>query len=330
MRVLLVTGGAGFIGSNFIKFFLSRNKNFIVVNIDSLSNNHGLRNLKELEDSPRYHFVKSDLNNYELLNYVLRRFRPEFVINFASKSGLGKTYASPQAISEANISGTMALLEGVRNIWGRNSFKGNRYIQVSDSAVYGSGKNQKDENYITEDLSISPDSLYAASKASADMLVQAYCKSYGLPGIITRSCTNYGPYQPADCFIPSAIINAINDNPIVLSHDGFRKKEHIFVLDHCAAIIKTLFFGKAGEIYNIGTGERMSEYDLAKNILKVLEKPSDLLREDIESSSSGEDNLLDCRKLKYDINWSSKFNGEEGIKEVVRWYQRNENYWKNI
>ena len=247
MRVLLITGGAGFVGSNFIKYFLRRNKNFIVINIDKLTNGKTHENLAEFEDSPRYHFVKGDICNRDLINYILKRNRPEFIINFAAACPPEATTLHEKntnnaiVFTETNIIGMLTLLESARYIWGKNNFKGNRFIQVSTDEVYGNLST--DNDYFLEESNLNPDTPFAASKAGADLTASAFSKTYGVPLIITRCCNNYGPGQQSDQLIPRCIDSALNDTPIPIYRNGTNIKEWIHVQDHSIALIRALFTG---------------------------------------------------------------------------------------
>ncbi len=338
MKVALVTGGAGFIGSNFIRYFLKRNKNFIVVNLDKLTYAGNLDSLKDLEDSPRYHFIKGDICNFELVDYVLRRYRPQFIINFASESHSGRSLKHPLTFAATNIMGTVTLLEGARFIWGKNGFKDKRFIQVSASPVYGSPDNgglagssrnsSDDSHYCLEESLLMPETPYSASKAGADLMAQAFWKSYRLPVIITRGCGTYGPYQNTENFISSCITNALQDRPIPIFGNGSETGEWIHVLDHCTSIIRALFYGKPGEAYNIGAGEEISNILLAKKILAMMGKPDDLIgtsRNMICEISYG----LNSYKIKCGLNWSKKYSLDDGLIETIEWYKNNRNWWES-
>lgn len=320
MRVLLVTGGAGFIGSNFIRYFLRRNKDFIIVNMDKLTSTSNLDNLKDLEDSPRYHFIKGDICNYELVNYVLRKYKPSFIINFAAEPDTVRNADNPAIFVETNIMGTITLLQGARYIWGKQSFKGNRFIQVSTDEVYGGIDNET--GYFTEESKLAPESLYSASKAGADLMVRAFSKTYGIPAITTRCCNNYGPCQSIEQFIPACIINALQDKPISIYGDGTDVREWIYVLDYCTAIIRALFYGKPGEIYNIGTEDRISNIELAKKILKLLGKPEDRIEIVKDSPEYERRFALNSYKARNNFNWSNKYRLDVGLKETIDWYKR--------
>ena len=326
MKILLVTGGAGFIGSNFIRYFLKRNRDYIVVNIDKLTYAANPKNLGELEISPRYHFIKGDICNHELVNYVLRKYKPDFIINFAAESHVDRSINNPSVFGETNVMGTMTLLQGARNIWGKYSYKRNRFIQISTDEVYGSLTNNTGS--FTENTNLAPNSPYSASKAGADLLARSFFMTYGVPVIITRCCNNYGPYQNIEKFIPTCITNALKDKPIPIYGRGTNVREWIHVLDHSTGIIRALFYGKPGEVYNIGTGHEMSNLDMARKILKLLGKPDDAIRHVQDRPGHDFRYALDCEKIKRDTYWSSKLSLDDGIKETVEWYKSNRTWWE--
>ncbi|TYQ15539.1 UNVERIFIED_CONTAM: dTDP-glucose 4,6-dehydratase [Acetivibrio alkalicellulosi] len=316
MRVILVTGGAGFIGSNFTKYFLRRNKDFVIVNIDNLSPSSNLNNLKELERSPRYHFVNGSICNQELVNYVIKRHRPEIIINFAAQSNVDKSLISPLIFSETNVLGTLTLLESARYFWGKNNFKGNRFIQISTSEVYGN--TYKTDEFFSEESSLMPENPYSASKASSDLLISSFCQSYGFPAIITRCCQNYGPYQPINQVIPSCIISSLNNRDIPEYKNQTTKKEWIHVIDHCVALIRVMFYGKPGEIYNISSGYEFSDYEMSQEILRLFG-----MNFDTSKTDNAKRNTLNSYKIKSNLNWGIKYKLDDGIIDTIKWYRSN-------
>lgn len=327
MRVILITGGAGFIGSNFIQFFLRRYKNFIIVNMDNLNYASNLNNFKNLERSPRYHFVKGSIMNHELVNYVVKRHKPDYIINFATESNVHKDPNKPFNSIQTNILGTQTLLESAKYFWGKRKFQDNRFIQVSTSEVYGSCSSS--DVYFDEDAPVAPDNPFSASKAGADMLVKSYASAYGFPAIITRCCPNYGPYQHVRNFVPACIINALLDKPITLLENRLDVKEWIYVLDHCAALIRVLFYGRTGEIYNISSGNEISELDMAKKILGLLGKPDEAIERSSSNSLSDTRCVLNSYKLKSNLNWNNRFELEDGLRDTILWYKQNVDRWKD-
>ncbi|MDF2524750.1 MAG: dTDP-glucose 4,6-dehydratase [Clostridiales bacterium] len=327
MKIILVTGGAGFIGSNFVKYFLRRNKNFIIVNLDKLTYAGSLNNLREIEDNPRHHFIKGDICNRDLVNYILKRYRPDYIINFAAESHVDRGIEFPSLFMETNVMGTLTLLEGAKYIWNKRLNAANRFIQISTDEVYGSIENNSDFFY--EESPLLPNSPYSASKASADMIVRSFSKTYGFPAMITRCCNNYGPYQNIEKFIPKCITNAINDKSVPIYGDGSNVREWIHVLDHSIALIRVLFYGKPGEIYNIGTGNEYTNMDITRKIIKHLGKSEDLITMVKDRPGHDKRYALNSYKIRNNISWSSKINFDEGLKDTIRWYLDNEDWWKN-
>jgi len=327
MKVILATGGAGFIGSCFIQYFLRRNKNFIIVNIDKLIYHGNMESLREIENSPRYHFIKGDICNSELMNYIFRKYKPEYILNFANDSRIDRIRDQPAFFTQTNIIGTQVLLEGARTIWSKNNYQGNRFIQISDYEVYGNTAQKTD--YFLEESPLLPTNLLSASKAGADLLIQAFSKVSGLPAIIIRCCNNYGPHQTLDNFIPFCITNALSDRTIPIDGESADTREWIHVLDHCIAIIRALFYGKPGEIYNIGSGEEISNADLATRILKMLGKPEDMLALQRDRLVQNKRFAINSYKARNNLRWASKIQLDQGLKDTIQWYKSNRTLWEN-
>lgn len=317
MKVILVAGGSGFIGSNFIKYFLRRNKAFIIVNIDKLTYGSNPESLNDLEDSPRYHFVKGDICNQELVNYIVKRYKPDFIINCAGETHENRSLEHPGLFSQTNIMGTLTLLEAARQVWSKKNFSGNRFIQMSTDQVYGENRSS---DFYSEEASLAPTNPYAASKAAADMLVQSYWTSYSLPAITARCCSVYGPGQHKDKFIPACINSALQDKPIPLYRGGELTREWIHVLDLSVALIRTIFYGKSGEIYNIGSGEEATNLTVARKILKILGKPEEAISSQESSFRFDSRYGLNSYKVRNALSWSSKYSLDDGLKDTVRWY----------
>ncbi len=326
MKVLLVTGGAGFIGSNFIQYFMETNKDFVVVNYDKLTYAGNLENLKKVADVPGYYFVKGDICDSEQLNKTLSEYNPDYIINFAAESHVDRSIDGPSVFGQTNFMGTLNLLECVQNFWSKSDYVGKRFVQISTDEVYGSLENKSD--FFTENSQLMPNSPYSASKAGADLLVRSFFRTYGLPVIITRCCNNYGPYQYSEKFIPTCISKALNNLPIPIYGTGTNIREWIHVQDHCSAIIKALFNGTPGEVYNIGSGEEVSNIDMAKMILKILGKSQDSII--YVNDRLGHDNryALDSTKARNELGWSGRYKLNEGLVETVLWYEDNKSWWE--
>lgn len=325
MKVLLVTGGAGFIGSNFIKFFMNTHKDFIVVNYDKLTYAGNLENLRDVEKLPGYHFVHGDICNREQFLKTLSEYNPDYVINFAAESHVDRSIDGPSIFGQTNFLGTLNLLECIQSFWSKTNYNGKRFLQISTDEVYGSIDNDKD--FFTENSYLLPNSPYSATKAGADLLVRSYVKTYGLPVVITRCCNNYGPYQYREKFIPTCISKALKDQPIPIYGDGTNVREWIHVSDHCTAIVKALFFGIPGEIYNIGSGEEVSNINMAQRILNILGKSQDSIIKVSDRPGHDKRYAVSSLKSQKELDWSCSNNLDAGMLETVLWYKDNQSWW---
>lgn len=321
MKTILVTGGAGFIGSNFINWFLKEFDDYFVVNIDKLTYAGNIENTEEAADHPAYRFVRGDISDAVIVNEVFKKYRPDYVVNFAAESHVDRSINDPLVFARSNVLGAATLLDAAHRFWRDPGFLGKRFLQISTDEVYGSIG--YDGTPFSEASQLLPNSPYSSSKAGADLMVRAYVKTYGFPAVITRCCNNYGPRQNLEKFIPTCISHAVRNEPIPVYGSGTNIREWIHVLDHCSAITKALFEGRDGEIYNIGSGEEMSNIDLARIILRLLGKPEDMIK--MVSDRPGHDfrYALDSVKAKKDLGWSCRFNFSEGIGETVTWYLNN-------
>jgi dTDP-glucose 4,6-dehydratase len=319
MKTILVSGGAGFIGSNFINWFLEKYKDFTLVNIDKLTYAGNVDNLKKVGNSPGYRFIQGDICDAGLVDDIMEQYQPDYIVNFAAESHVDRSISNPMIFAETNIVGVAMMLDAAHRLWGKTGFDGKRFVQISTDEVYGSIGH--DEAPFSEESALLPNSPYSASKASADLMVRAFIKTYHFPASITRCCNNYGPCQYTEKFIPTCITNALMNKPIPIYGNGTNIREWIHVLDHCEAIAKVLFEGKAGEIYNIGSGEEISNIDLAKIILKCLNKPEDLIK--MVSDRPGHDfrYALNSRKAKSILGWTCKYKFDEGIHKTINWYE---------
>ncbi|MBY8981672.1 MAG: dTDP-glucose 4,6-dehydratase, partial [Candidatus Lokiarchaeota archaeon] len=272
MKVILVTGGMGFIGSNFIRFVLSSNEDYKLINLDKLTYAGNPENLAGIEETyqDNYKFFKVDICNFNFVNKIVEKENVEYIINFAAESHVDRSIDNPSLFSETNIIGTQTLL----NVARKNKIK--KFIQISTDEVYGSLG--FDDPPFTEKTNLSPNSPYSASKASADLLVNAYFKTFDLPVNITRCSNNYGPYQFPEKLVPLMFHNAKNDKELPVYGKGINIRDWIYVEDHCKAILKVLLDGRIGEIYNIGGDSELSNLDLIKKLLRILDKPESLVK----------------------------------------------------
>ena len=316
---LLVTGGCGFIGSNFIRYMLSKYP-YVIVNLDKLTYAGNLENLKDLEDDPRYTFVKGDITSREDL---VRVIEPKFdvVINFAAESHVDRSILDPDAFIQTNINGTFNLLEEVRK-------RGvQRFIQISTDEVYGSlGK----EGKFIESTPLAPNSPYSASKTSADILAMAYYKTYGTPVLITRCSNNYGPYQFPEKLIPLIISNALEDKELPVYGDGMNVRDWIHVIDHAIAIDTVLHKGEVGNVYNIGGENERANIEIVKLILNILGKPESLIKYVTDRPGHDRRYAIDSTKIKRELDYSTTTDFKKGMEDTVKWYLDNMGWWERI
>lgn len=316
---LLITGGAGFIGSNFIRHMIQQHPDWDITNLDKLTYAGNLENLKEVEQSPRYRFIKGDIADRELVDRLLQE-KFDAIINFAAESHVDRSILDASPFLETNIRGTQVLLEGARK------YGIKRFIQVSTDEVYGSIENGS----FTERSQLHPSSPYSASKAAADLLCLAYHKTYGTSVIITRCSNNFGPYQFPEKFIPLVITNAIEDKPIPVYGDGLNVRDWIFVLDHCRALEAVLEKGKEGEVYNIGAGNEMTNLALVHTLLKLLGKPESLIQFVTDRPGHDRRYSLDNSKIRSELGWKPIYSFDDALAFTVSWYLNNTAWWQRI
>lgn len=321
LKSLLVTGGAGFIGSNFIRLFLNSHKDVDLVNLDKLTYAGNLESLRDIESNGRYHFYRGDIADAPFVNRLFHEWHFDAVINFAAESHVDRSILGPQVFVETNIRGTMTLLEAARE------FGLDLFLQVSTDEVYGS---LGPSGTFTETTPISPNSPYSASKASADMLVKAWAKTFNVQTVITRCSNNFGPYQFPEKFIPLMIINALQDKELPIYGDGQNVRDWIFVEDHCRAIETALLKGKPGEVYNVGGRNEVRNIDMAKLILKKLGRPESLLRYVTDRPGHDRRYAMNSDKIEIELGWKPRRSFEGGLDETIKWYIDNEKWWGRI
>ncbi|MCO6473134.1 MAG: dTDP-glucose 4,6-dehydratase [Melioribacteraceae bacterium] len=321
MKNVLVTGGAGFIGSNFINTILKKRDDWKIVNLDSLTYAGNLENLKESEGNSNYNFVKGSITDKELITSLFEKFKFDYVINFAAESHVDRSILGSEVFFTTNVIGTNILLETSKR------FGIEKFLQVSTDEVYGS---LGPEGYFTETTPIAPNSPYSSSKASADLMVQAFHHTYGLPTLITRCSNNYGPYQFPEKLIPLMILNTVNGKKLPVYGDGLNVRDWIYVVDHNLAVEMVLDKGKIGEVYNIGAEREMKNIDIVKLILEKLNKSEDLIEYVKDRPGHDRRYAIDASKIKTELNWKPKFDFEEAISKTIDWYLENKNWWERI
>ena len=331
---ILVTGGAGFIGSNFIKYMLSK-YNYNIINLDLLTYAGNLNNLDEIKHLDNYNFIKGDICDKALLEEIFENNNIDIVINFAAESHVDRSIDGPEVFLRTNILGTQALLDTAKKYWkkdfsnkySREYKQGCKFIQVSTDEVYGSlGKT----GLFTEETPLCPNSPYSCSKASADMFVRAYHETYGLPINITRCSNNYGPYQFPEKLIPLMINNAINDKKLPVYGDGMQVRDWLYVEDHCSAIDAVLHKGVYGETYNIGGNNEKENIFIVNSILEALDKSENLISYVEDRLGHDRRYAIDNSKIMRELGWVPKYTFEEGIKLTIDWYLDNLEWLKNI
>lgn len=316
---ILVTGGAGFIGSNFIHYQLE-NYDDQIINIDKLSYAGNLDNLRDVEDSDNYEFYKFDICNKEKISKIMEQ-GIDYLVNFAAESHVDRSIEAPSLFIKTNVAGTQNLLDlslefGVK-----------KFVQISTDEVYGSlGKNGK----FTETSLLNPSSPYSASKAAADLLVKSYAKTYNLPVNISRCSNNFGPYQYPEKLIPLFIIKSLNDKKLPLYGDGSNVRDWIYVKDHCRAVDLIMRQGEVGEIYNIGADNEKSNLEITKKILSLLSKSEFLIKHVEDRQGHDYRYAVDSTKVKEKLGWEAKFDFENAIVMTLKWYLEHQNWWNKL
>jgi dTDP-glucose 4,6-dehydratase len=317
---LLVTGGAGFIGSNFIRYVLQNHSDCVISNLDKLTYAGNLENLRDVEGNPRYSFIRGDIANRELVDGLLDKGF-DAIINFAAESHVDRSIMDASSFIETNIKGTQVLLEGAK----RHGIE--RFVQISTDEVYGS---LGSEGRFTEEFPLAPNNPYSASKASADLLCQAYYRTYGLPVLVTRSSNNFGPYQFPEKLIPLTISNALEEKPIPVYGDGLNVRDWLYVEDNCRAITLVLQQGEIGEIYNIGGGSELGNLKLVETILAKLGKPSSLIKFVPDRLGHDRRYALDWSKIKREVDWEPVNSFDKAIDKTISWYLESKDWWRRI
>jgi dTDP-glucose 4,6-dehydratase len=316
----LITGGAGFIGSNFIKYLLNNYPECSIVNLDKLTYCGNLDNLKDIEKDPRYKFTKGDITDEKIANELIKD--ADIVVNFAAETHVDRSIVNPEDFLKTNILGIYVLLEAARKY-------DKRFHQISSDEVFGALSLESEEKF-KEDTSYAPRSPYSASKAAADHLVRAYFHTYGLKTTISNCGNNYGPYQFPEKFIPLGITNLIEWKKVPVYGDGLYVRDWIYVLDHCSAIDAVLQKGKIGKSYCISSEEEKANIEVARRILKEFNLPED--RIEFVKDRPGHDRryAVSAEKIKKELGWKAEYSFERGIKETIKWYKENKEWWLKL
>jgi dTDP-glucose 4,6-dehydratase len=321
MKCLVVTGGCGFIGSNFIRDQLKRYPEQSLVNIDKLTYAGNPENLKDIDGDPRYRLQKLDICDRDSIQTLLTAVKPDAVVNFAAESHVDRSILDSGPFIQTNVVGTQILLDACRQA------KVARFVQVSTDEVYGS---LGAEGFFTEETPLAPNSPYSASKTAADVLVRAYCHTFGFPGITTRCSNNYGPYQFPEKIIPLFISRALDNKALPVYGKGDNVRDWIHVLDHCRGIDAALRLGRPGEIYNFGGHQEIRNIDLTRMLLELLGKPQTLIEFVVDRPGHDLRYAIDCSKAERELGWKPQVVFRQGIRDTIDWYQANPDWVNRI
>jgi dTDP-glucose 4,6-dehydratase len=335
MKSVLITGGAGFIGSNFVKLMLSKHPNYKIINIDALTYAGNLENLKDVCDNENYTFIKADIRDRKKIEDIFAMYGIDSVVNFAAESHVDRSIEEPEVFLTTNIIGTQTLLDVAKKHWKTNpndkyckEYKpGVKFLQVSTDEVYGAlGETGK----FVETMPLMPNSPYSASKASADMIVRAYHETFGMPVNITRCSNNYGPYQFPEKLIPLMINNCLKEKDLPVYGDGMQIRDWLHVSDHCSAIDTVLHKGEIGEVYNIGGNNEKANIEIVKLIINTLGKSEKLIKFVKDRPGHDRRYAIDNTKITTQLGWSPSYTFEQGMKETIQWYLDNKEWIENV
>ena len=322
--IVIVTGGAGFIGSNFIFYLLKEHPKDRIVCLDKLTYAGSLSTLEPIMENPNFRFVKADICDREAVYALFEEEHPDVVVNFAAESHVDRSIENPEVFLRTNIEGTAVLMDACRK------YGIQRYHQVSTDEVYGDLPLDRPDLFFTEETPIHTSSPYSSSKAGADLLVLAYHRTYGLPVTISRCSNNYGPYHFPEKLIPLMIINALHDKSLPVYGEGINVRDWLYVEDHCRAIDLIVRKGTVGEVYNVGGHNEMRNIDIVKLICKELGKPESLITHVTDRAGHDMRYAIDPSKIHAELGWLPETKFEDGIKKTIQWYLDNENWWQPI
>lgn len=335
MKNVLITGGAGFIGSNFVKMMVEKYPAYNIINLDALTYAGNLENLSDIDTASNYTFVKADIRDREVIEQIFKTQNIDMVVNFAAESHVDRSIEEPEVFLTTNIIGTQVLLDVAKKYWKINpddkyckAYKdGVKFLQVSTDEVYGA---LGETGMFVETMPLMPNSPYSASKASADMIVRAYNETFGLPMNITRCSNNYGPYQFPEKLIPLMINNCLKEKDLPVYGDGMQVREWLHVSDHCSAIDTVLHKGKDGEVYNIGGNNEKANIEIVKLLIKTLGKSENLIKYVKDRPGHDRRYAIDNTKITTELGWEPAYTFEQGIQETIQWYLENTHWIENV
>lgn len=323
-KKILVTGGAGFIGGNFVHYMVDKYPNYMIVNLDTLTYAGNLETCQPVEGKPNYKFVKGDIADREFIFDLFEKEKFDVVVNFAAESHVDRSVTDPEIFIKTNVLGTQVLMDASR------AYGVERYHQVSTDEVYGDLPLDRPDLFFTEETPLHTSSPYSASKASADLLVFAYHRTFGLPITISRCSNNYGPYHFPEKLIPLMISRALNNEKLPVYGNGENVRDWLHVYDHCAAIDLILHKGRVGEVYNVGGHNERTNLEVVKTILKALGKSEDLITYVTDRPGHDLRYAIDPQKLETELGWKPIYNFDTGIQQTIQWYLDNKQWWENI
>ncbi len=321
---IIVTGGAGFIGGNFVHYMVERYPEDVIINLDALTYAGNLETLKPVEDKPNYKFVKGDIADREFIFKLFEEEKPDIIVNFAAESHVDRSISDPGIFVRTNVMGTTTLLDACKE------FGIKRFHQVSTDEVYGDLPLDRPDLFFTEETPLHTSSPYSSSKASADLFVMAYHRTFGIPVSISRCSNNYGPYQFPEKLIPLMISRALADEELPVYGNGANVRDWLHVYDHCQAIDLILKKGRDGCVYNIGGHNERTNLQVVKTVLRVLDKPESLIKYVTDRPGHDMRYAIDPAKLKRELGWEPVYNFDTGIEQTIRWYLDNREWWEHI
>ena len=321
---MIVTGGAGFIGSNFVQYEVKNHPEDEIINLDLLTYAGNLESVKPVENYPNYRFVRGDIADRDFIFRLFEEEKPDVIVNFAAESHVDRSITDPEIFVRTNVVGTTTLLDACRK------YGIKRYHQVSTDEVYGDLPLDRPDLFFTEETPLHTSSPYSSAKASADLFVMAYHRTYGLPVTISRCSNNYGPYHFPEKLIPLVISRALNDEEIPVYGKGENVRDWLYVTDHCSAIDLVVRKGREGEVYNIGGHNERTNLDVVKTILRALNKPESLIKNVTDRPGHDLRYAMDPTKIETELGWKPEYNFDTGIPVTIQWYLDNKEWWEHI